>query len=110
MARPNVMLAIVQAARGRLARGVPLALTALEHLVEKAASERVRLEAAKALLDRAGLVAPAPSKGDSNAPDKSLNEMSLDIAALGCYAFHLRGAWPSAACPGKATNRTLRTQ
>jgi len=78
MARPNVLLAIVQAARGRLVRSVPLALGSLEHLVEKANSERVRLEAAKALLDRAGLVPPAPSKDDSNTPDKLLHELTQD--------------------------------
>jgi hypothetical protein len=71
-------MAIVQAARLRLARGAPLAINTLEHLMTKAQSERVRLEASKAWLDRAGLVPPAPPKEDKNMVEKPLNELAIE--------------------------------
>jgi phage terminase small subunit len=74
----TVTLAIVEAARLRLARGAPLAINTLEHLMTKAQSERVRLEASKAWLDRAGLVPPAPPKEDPNMVEKPLHEMSTE--------------------------------
>jgi Terminase small subunit len=75
---PAIALAIAQAARLRLARGAPLAINTLEHLMTKAQSERVRLEASKAWLDRAGLVPPAPPKEDPNMVEKPLHEISTE--------------------------------
>lgn len=73
---PRIAIAIAVAARDRLARAVPMALNTLEHLVQHAVSERVKVDAAKAILDRAGLVAPrAPEAGE---PDKPLNEKSAE--------------------------------
>lgn len=75
--RPHIALAIARAARPRLAKSLPLALGTLDFLVEKAISERVRLEAAKAILDRCGIVAP-------RAPDppaefeKPIHELTQD--------------------------------
>jgi terminase small subunit-like protein len=79
---PAVILAIGQAARLRLARGAPIALNTVEHLMKNAVSERVRLEAAKAWLDRAGLVAPKPPD-DNTKPDKALHELThAELIAL----------------------------
>jgi phage terminase small subunit len=75
---PRITFAVTMAARARLARSVPLALNTLDFLAEKAASEKVRLDASKAILDRAGLVAPAAPKEDSNAVDKPIHEMNID--------------------------------
>jgi phage terminase small subunit len=74
---PHIALAISRAARLRLARGVPLALNTLEYLVEKAVSEKVRLDASKALLDRAGIV-PPKAQENPNGIEKPLHEMSMD--------------------------------
>jgi hypothetical protein len=75
--KPSVALQIARAARLRLAKSLPMALSVLDHLAEHANSERVKLEAAKAICDRAGLVAP-------RAPDppaefeKPLHELTQD--------------------------------
>jgi hypothetical protein len=74
---PNIALEIARAARVRLARGIPMALGVLEHLAEHAVSERVRMDSATRLLDRAGLVAPKAHDGRGD-PDLPLNELSLD--------------------------------
>jgi phage terminase small subunit len=75
---PRVAFAITMAARSRLARAAPMALNTLEYLAEKAVSEKVRLDASKAILDRAGLVPPAPPKEDPNMVEKPLHEMSTE--------------------------------
>jgi hypothetical protein len=54
-----------------------MALATLDYLAEKAVSERVRLEAAKAICDRAGLVAAKPQDPESEF-EKPLNDLSLD--------------------------------
>ncbi len=77
MESPAVAMAVVQA-RLRLARDIPMALGTLEHLAEHAVSEKVRLEAAVKLLDRAGIVPPAPPKEDPNMPEKPLHELSTE--------------------------------
>jgi hypothetical protein len=71
---PRVALAIARAARPRLARSLPMAIATLDYLAEKAASERVRLEAAKAICDRAGLAPPKPH--DDGVVEKPLHEWS----------------------------------
>ena len=51
-------------------------LSCMEHLAEKAVSEKVRLDASTRLLDRAGLVPPKPhEEREANAP---LHEMTID--------------------------------
>src|SRR5258708_4917355 len=73
---PRVALEIARAARLRLARDVPMALGVLRHLAEHAASERVRMDSATRLLDRAGIVAPRPP--DEHKVDLPLHEMPID--------------------------------
>jgi hypothetical protein len=63
----------------------------------KAQSERVRLEASKAWLDRAGLVAPAPPKEDKNMVEKPLHEMTLE--ELRALADKLEGELAGRATP-----------
>jgi phage terminase small subunit len=75
---PRVAFAITMAARSRLARAVPMALNTLEYLAQNAQSEKVKLDASKAILDRAGLVPPAPPKEDPNMVEKPLHEMSTE--------------------------------
>jgi len=75
---PRIAFAIAMAARGRLARAVPMALNTLEYLAQNAQSEKVKLDASKAILDRAGLVPPAPPKEDKNMVEKPLNEMTVE--------------------------------
>ncbi len=53
-----------------------MALTTLDYLAEKAVSERVRLEAAKAIVDRCGLVPPKPHTERED--DIPLHEMTLE--------------------------------
>src|SRR5258706_2191075 len=74
--RTDISLGIARAARPRLMRSLPLALTTLDYLCEKSTSERVRLEAAKAIVDRCGLVPPKPqSEREGDVP---LHEMTLE--------------------------------
>jgi phage terminase small subunit len=73
---PNIALAIARAARIRLARGVPMALGVLEYLAAKAKSEKIRLDAATRILDRAGIVPPKPPKEQSEF-EKPIHEMNL---------------------------------
>lgn len=77
LTRPDIALEIARAARPRLARALPLAISTLEYLVEHAQSEKVRADCAKAILDRAGLVPPKP-QNDRNASELPLHEMSID--------------------------------
>jgi len=78
---PRVALEIARAARLRLARDVPLALGVLRHLAEHAASERVRMDSATRLLDRAGIVAPKPQTGRSEI-DVPLHELTAEELRL----------------------------
>jgi len=81
--RPNIALGIARAARPRLMRSLPMALTTLDYLAEKAFSERVRLEAAKAIVDRCGLVPPKPHterEGDIPLHEMTLEELQAKIA------------------------------
>ena len=76
---PNIALAIARAARIRLARDVPLALSTLRWLTEHSPSHKVRLDAATRLLDRAGIVPPkAPDPpGEFEKPLHELTQEQL---------------------------------
>jgi phage terminase small subunit len=81
--RADISLGIARAARPRLMRSLPMALTTLDYLCEKATSERVRLEAAKAIVDRCGLVPPKPHterEGDIPLHEMTLEELQTKIA------------------------------
>jgi phage terminase small subunit len=77
LSRPNIAFAISAAARFRLASKIPMALGILEHLAEHAVSERIRMESATRLLDRAGLAPPKPTEEARNL-EKPLHEMTID--------------------------------
>jgi phage terminase small subunit len=74
---PHVALAISKAVRLRLASAAPMALNVLMHLAEKGVSERVRMESASRLLDRAGHVPPRPDD-NQNKPDAPLHEYTIE--------------------------------
>jgi terminase small subunit-like protein len=74
---PNIALAIAKAVRIRLASAAPMALNVLTHLAEKGVSERVRMESASRLLDRAGHVPPRPTDNQSK-PDAPLHEYTVE--------------------------------
>jgi hypothetical protein len=74
--QPNIAFAITAVARYRLASKVPMALAVLEHLAEHAVSERVRMESATRLLDRAGL-APPKALDERRDPEKPIHELSI---------------------------------
>jgi hypothetical protein len=77
VARPDVLLAIKRDSIGQLVgEGVPLAIATLfEILKNNDAPARVRVDAAKTVLDRAGLVAARPAVPEK-AGEKALAEMS----------------------------------
>src|SRR6266478_5423995 len=72
---PNIALAIAREARLRLARGIPLALETIEHLMLNNPSHKVRLDAATRYLDRAGIVPPKAADAQSEF-ELPLNELS----------------------------------
>src|SRR5260370_13282210 len=78
---PRVAFEVARAARLRLARDVPMALGVLRHLAEHATSERVRMDSATRLLDRAGIVAPKP-QADRSEVDVPLHELSAEELRL----------------------------
>jgi phage terminase small subunit len=75
---PQLLAAIHLEVSRRLQEGAPIALKVLTDLAGSAKTpEKIRLDAAKAILDRAGHIAPrARSLGDAG--EKTLGEMSLD--------------------------------
>lgn len=74
---PNVSRAVALQARQRFAGLAPVALHVIEMIMlDTAVAARVRLEAAKTLLDRAGYIAPKAQQERSN--DLPLHEMSTD--------------------------------
>src|SRR5215470_5692365 len=75
--RPSVARAIVYAARQRLARTIPMNIGVLEHLRDTAQSEKIRMDCATRLLDRAGIV-PPKAEEISSEPEKALNELTLE--------------------------------
>ena len=74
---PQVQAALTTEVRRKLAIGGALGVRVLLELAEKGQSERVRADCAKALVDRAGFVAPRAAAPGSGI-DKTLNEMSID--------------------------------
>jgi hypothetical protein len=75
---PAIIAAVhIEVAR-RLQAGAPLALKVIESIVrDETAPQKIRLDAAKTLLDRAGHIAPrARVQGDGQ--ERTLGEMSLD--------------------------------
>ena len=78
MRQPQVLAAIHLAVARRLVSGAPIALGVVyEILRDTKAGTKVRLDAAKLLLDRAGHIAPRARQVDDGA-GKSLNEMSIE--------------------------------
>src|SRR5215470_15259129 len=65
LSRPSVARAIVYAARQRLARTIPMNIGVLEHLRDTAQSEKIRMDCATRLLDRAGIVPPKAEEAAS---------------------------------------------
>lgn len=76
--QPKVLAAIHLEVAKRLQEGAPIALKVLIDIAKDgAAAAKLRLEASKAILDRAGHIAPrARALGDAG--EKTLGEMSLD--------------------------------
>lgn len=100
--RTAPVLAAIQAdARRYLISDVGASIRTLQLLRDKATSEKVRADAARTLLDRAGLIAPravAENKGN----DLSLHEMSLtDLRGL---ADKLEGELATRAKPVSSVN------
>lgn len=77
MARPDVLLAIKRHSLGRLVgEGVPLAIDVLFSILKNEdAPARVRVDAAKTVLDRAGVAAARPAAPEKT-NDKALADMS----------------------------------
>lgn len=73
----RVQAALAVEVRKRLAIGGALGVRVLLELAEKGQSERVRADCAKALVDRAGFVAPKAAAAGSGL-DQTLNEMTID--------------------------------
>lgn len=83
LALPHVLAAIAFETRRLLVSGAPAALRVIQEIAANAElNPKVRLDAAKTLLDRAGHVAPRASE-PANAGDLPLHEMALaDLRAL----------------------------
>lgn len=77
MARPDVLLAVKRDSIGQLVgEGVPLAISTLFMILrDDAAPARVRVDAAKTVLDRAGIAAARPAAPEK-ANEKALSDMS----------------------------------
>jgi hypothetical protein len=74
----------------------PMALAVIEELSSNEnVSAKVRLDASKALLDRAGFVPPRAAANGMEKPEKSLHEMSLD-------ELRARAAWLENEIAGRA--------
>lgn len=79
LARPDVLLAIKRHSMGRLVgEGVPLAIDVLFLILkDEGAPARVRVDAAKTVLDRAGMAAARPAAPEAKT-EKALSDMSPD--------------------------------
>jgi len=88
--RPSVARAIVFAARQRLARTIPLSISVLEPLRDNAQSEKIRMDCATRLLDRAGIIPPKPEEAIS-AIEKPLHELSQEelVAKVAQFKYEL---------------------
>jgi phage terminase small subunit len=73
---PHVLAAVHTTARRRLVSDAPNSIRVLQTLRDTAVSEKVRADAARTLLDRAGHIAPRAAAPDGKR-DLSLHEMSL---------------------------------
>ena len=77
LSSPAVNTAVLVETRRRFAALAPVALEVLRKIMcDDTAPKGVRVDAAKAVLDRAGLV--APRHGDQQGPTKALNEMTRE--------------------------------
>jgi hypothetical protein len=94
LSKANVALAIARAVRPRLASTIPMALGVLENLAQHAVSEKVRCDAAKSLLDRAGIIAPK-AREDRSAIETPLHELTAE--ELRALAYKLDGELASRA-------------
>lgn len=75
---PHVLLAIHTEVRRKLVAGAPIALAVIERLVkDETTPPKIRLDAAKTLLDRAGHIAPRAIV------DKATHELALHEMSLG---------------------------
>jgi hypothetical protein len=74
---PVITQAIALEVRRRFVTSAPLALRIVEWLMENSPSHKVRLDAAKTILDRAGHVPPRPLDGQDE-PDKALHEYTYE--------------------------------
>ncbi len=75
---PHVLAAIHSEVRRRLVAGAPIALAVIERLVkDDTTPPKIRLDAAKTLLDRAGHIAPRAIT------DKATHELALHELSLG---------------------------
>lgn len=78
LAMPAVAAAIQLQTMHRLRNAAPMALSVIINLARSdKASDRVKLEAAKTLLDRAGFIAPKAADADPDG-NKPLSEMTPD--------------------------------
>jgi hypothetical protein len=76
---PHVAQSVARAVAQRLAMSAPMALAVIEELSSNAdISPKVRLDASKALLDRAGFVPPRAAANNVGKIDTPLHEMSVD--------------------------------
>lgn len=99
---PIVSAALQFEVRRRITVLAPMALGVLEHLARnEQVADKVRLDAAKTLLDRAGHIAPR-AKADSMGADLPLNEMTT--AELRSLADKLEGEIAGRAKPVNAAN------
>ncbi len=74
---PQVLAAIHTKVRHRLVAGAPIALAVIERLVtDDTTPPKIRLDAAKTLLDRAGHIAPR-AIADKATHELALHEMSI---------------------------------
>lgn len=86
---PHVLAAIHTEIRNKLVAGAPIALAVIERLIkDDTTPPKIRLDAAKTLLDRAGHIAPRAIL-DKGTHELSLHEMS--IADLRQLADRLEG-------------------
>ena len=86
ISQAHIAWGLAVATRKAIANSAPMALRTLKTLAESAESEKVRAECAKALLDRAGFVAPratlAPAKDDKPLHEQSTSELQALAARL----------------------------
>lgn len=75
--RPSVQAALILEVKRRLLAAAPMAMRTMITLAESAVSERIRKEAAKDILDRAGFGTPKAREREEGA-ELTLTEMTID--------------------------------